>query len=155
MPGSAEDLAGALANRERVGAQDLGVVDALDASVDGARRLSTTFRFLTGSARLDARAVRDAERLAGWLRERDLDAADVRLVGYADARGGYGRNCELSRLRAASVAEALAAEGVDGELSTFGACEEAPVACNATVRGQDLNRRVEVWLRDGAAGAGG
>ena len=150
---SDEDRAGALANRARTGVQSTDVAAGLDAAVADARRLSTTFRFVTGSARLDARAVRDAERLAGWLRERDLDASDVRLVGYADSRGGYPRNCELSRQRAGSVAEALAGEGLDGTATAFGACEEAPVACNATAVGQELNRRVEVWLRDGATAA--
>ena len=150
---SDEDRAGALANRARTGVQSTDTAAGLDAAVADARRLSTTFRFVTSSARLDARAVRDAERLAGWLRERDLDASDVRLVGYADSRGGYPRNCALSRQRAGSVAEALAGEGLDGAAATFGACEEAPVACNATAAGQELNRRVEVWLRDGASAA--
>ena len=150
---SDRDRAGALANRARTGVQSADTAAGLDAAVAGARRLSTTFRFVTDSARLDARAVRDAERLAGWLRERDLDASDVRLVGYADSRGGYPRNCELSRRRADGVAEALAGEGLDGAATAFGACEEAPVACNATAAGQELNRRVEVWLRDGATAA--
>ncbi len=149
-PAPADEREGALENLRRTGVQNADVGDRLAEAMNGATRLSTTFRFRTGSSRLDARATRDAERLAAWLRERSLGAEDIELVGYADSRGGYGRNCQLSSLRTASVAEALAREGVDGELSLVPACEEAPVACNATAAGQDLNRRVEVWLRDGS-----
>ena len=124
--------------------------EALVSATEGARRLSSTFRFVTGSTRLDARAGRDLERLADWLRARDSDAQSLRIIGYADSVGGYARNCELSRRRARRVAEALAAEGVPGTPLTFGACEEAPVACNATAEGQGLNRRVEIWSRDAA-----
>ena len=151
VPESAADRVGKLVNRARSGARDPSVVAGLDRAVDGARRLSTTFRFLTGSARLDARATRDAERLAGWLGSRGLDGSDLLLVGYADARGGYDRNCVLSGRRAASAAAALAREGVERAIRTLGACEEAPVACNATPAGRELNRRVEVWVRGTAA----
>ena len=78
-----------------------------------------------------------------------LFRSGLALVGYADSVGGYRRNCELSRLRAGRVAEALAAEGVAGTPDVLGACEEAPVACNATPEGRELNRRVEVWRRTG------
>ena len=136
-------------NLAREGVQDAAVGRELVAATDDRRRVTSTFRFLTGSARLDARAVRDAERLAEWLRARDADADGLALVGYADSVGGYRRNCELSRLRARRVAEALAAEGIAGAPDIVGACEEAPVACNATVEGRELNRRVEVWRRAG------
>lgn len=145
-PGTRGDM---LANLARTGVQDEAVGTGLVASLDGAMRLSTTFRFGTASSHLDVRAVRDAERLAAWLRDEGLDGDDVALVGYADARGTYARNCRLSDERVAGVARALASEGVEGTPLAFAACEEAPVACNATAAGRELNRRVEVWRRGG------
>ncbi|NBT48546.1 MAG: hypothetical protein EBT07_12155 [Actinobacteria bacterium] len=51
----------------------------------------------------------------------------------------------LSRLRARTVANALKSRGiVPGVITGFGA--DNPVASNATLEGQQKNRRVEVWV---------
>ncbi len=115
--------------------------------IDGATRVSKTFRFRTASSVLDPRALRDLRRAAAFLREQG-DTARVVLVGFADARGDLASNYQLSIARAESVANALRAElpGVDIQTVTgFG--ESLPVACNDAEDGWQLNRRVEMWIR--------
>lgn len=64
----------------------------------------------------------------------------------------------LSERRAMSVRQALAVQGVDpGRIDTRGLGEAYPVATNDTVAGRQLNRRVEVVIRqqgDTTVGAG-
>jgi phosphate transport system substrate-binding protein len=112
----------------------------------GATRLSVTFRFKSGSARLDNRALRDIKRLAGHMKS-DLGRGEqLMLLGFADATGAYGNNLVLSEARALSVAKQLAWSGVrPAVIKGFG--EESPVACNDNKLGQDKNRRVEVWVK--------
>ena len=71
--------------------------------------------------------------------------AAVRLVGYADARGSDATNVRLGADRAAAVAKALIATGIDGKrISTASGGDANPVASNATVGGQFQNRRTEL-----------
>lgn len=73
-----------------------------------------------------------------------------RYMGYvaeevADSTGYKDANIALSRLRARTVANALKSRGiVPGVITGFGA--DNPVASNATLEGQQKNRRVEVWV---------
>jgi phosphate transport system substrate-binding protein len=138
----------AVTNAARIVPQNQNVISRLRTKTLQSRRQSVTFRFDTGSAQLDSRALRDAERLAEHIREDDRDTeSTITLVGYADSRGDYTSNCGLSEQRATSVADALREEGISGEIKVMGACEELPVACNTTDAGRSLNRRVEVWFQ--------
>lgn len=112
---------------------------------DGARRLTTTFRFVVGSSELDNRALSDLDRVVDFLREHDLNGASVRLLGFADSQGGASANRALSRGRALRVAKAFAQRGISGStLEGFGAA--LPVADNASEDGRERNRRVEIWI---------
>jgi phosphate transport system substrate-binding protein len=112
---------------------------------DGARRLTTTFRFVVGSSELDNRAVGDLDRVVDFLREHDLNGASVRLLGFADSQGGVSVNRALSRERAVHVARAFAQRGISGAtLEGFGAA--LPVSDNSTDEGRERNRRVEIWI---------
>jgi len=111
----------------------------------GSRRLSTDFRFVVGSSRLDNRAVRDLERVVEYLRDNDLNGASVRLLGFSDSHGGATVNMALSRERAVRVAAAFAQRGITGAtIAGFGPV--IPVADNATEIGRERNRRVEIWI---------
>jgi phosphate transport system substrate-binding protein len=111
----------------------------------GSRRLSTDFRFVAGSSRLDNRAMRDLERVVEFLRDNDLNGASVRLLGFADSHGGAAVNLSLSRERAVRVAKAFAQRGITGAtIAGFGPA--IPVADNSTEIGRERNRRVEIWL---------
>ncbi len=109
-------------------------------------RLSVTFRFRLGSSELDGRALEDIERLARFLDREENQGRRLQVIGFADNRGDWAFNRDLSEQRAREVAAALRIEtkGLH-DIGAFGLSEELPVACNAA-DGYALNRRVEVWI---------
>ena len=69
----------------------------------------------------------------------------VAVEGHTDSDGSAPLNDSLSKARAAAVAEALLARGVQAaRVSTAGYSFNRPVASNATEAGKRLNRRVEI-----------
>ncbi|MGI4759093.1 MAG: OmpA family protein [Janthinobacterium lividum] len=71
---------------------------------------------------------------------------DVRVLGFADARGDKSYNRDLSKQRAEAVKSYLiATDKLPADyLSTEAFGENAPVASNATPAGRQENRRVEI-----------
>ncbi len=112
-------------------------------------RLSTTFRFATGSSRLDERGLLDMARLADFL-EAQPEGTKVRFVGFTDGVGAFDSNRTLSESRANQVMAELAAFAGDRvanlEMGVSGFGEIAPSACNINENGRTINRRVEVWI---------
>ena len=112
-------------------------------------RLSTTFRFRTGSSSLDERGRVDMERLASYL-ENQPAGAEVLFVGFTDSVGAFDSNLVLSEGRAAQVmAELQSYAGSrlgDVNISSTGYGEIAPSGCNEAEEGRRINRRVEVWI---------
>jgi len=111
-------------------------------------RLSTTFRFRTGSSRMDERGRIDMKRLVDFLRDKP-EGTKVMLVGFTDSIGAFESNRELSIGRAGEVRQALL-EAAGGEMPNIefdhtGFGEIAPSACNTSENGRAVNRRVEVW----------
>ncbi|MEO0960243.1 MAG: OmpA family protein, partial [Pseudomonadota bacterium] len=112
-------------------------------------RLSTTFRFASGSSQLDGKGLLDLERLVEFL-EAQPKGTKIALVGFTDADGAFDANQQLSLVRARQVAatidELMGARvaHVDFEARGFG--EFSPTACNDTLDGKRINRRVEVWI---------
>lgn len=113
-------------------------------------RLSTTFRFRTGSSRLDEQATIDMKRLKTYL-EGEPAGTRLMFVGFTDDVGEFGNNRPLSKKRAKQVMEefqAYAGETLaDIEMAADGFGEIAPSACNTTDDGRRINRRVEVWIQ--------
>ena len=113
-------------------------------------RLSTTFRFRTGSSKLDERAVIDMERLTTYL-ESQGPGTRIKLVGFTDSVGAFQSNQILAEGRASQVMAELAAYAgdrlADVEMSTAAFGEIAPSACNVSDSGRAINRRVEVWIQ--------
>lgn len=75
------------------------------------------------------------------------DRTIIDVYGHTDSTGSEAHNYELSRARAVSVANAVAAKGIDSRrfyVQGFG--EDRPVASNATESGRALNRRVEIQI---------
>lgn len=117
-----------------------------------AERLSTTFRFNTGSSTLDVKALQDIKRIGKLLSEKNtaLSNRDVYLVGFSDSVGGFGNNLNLAKKRAQQVADELnevIPSTVKNRLHVTGYGELSPVACNTNVAGQSKNRRVEIWVK--------
>jgi len=120
--------------------------------LEGAERLSTTFRFTPGSSQLTSKSEDDAERLAEDLAAGVYDGREVMLVGFTDSIGQFELNQQLAERRAGgvlSVIESAAPEGAleDADIAVRGYGELTPVGCNTTFSGRVLNRRVEVWVR--------
>ena len=118
----------------------------------GADRLSTSFRFNTGSAVLDVESQRNIGEMAELLTSSEFDGLEVLLVGFADSVGAAGRNTQLALNRANAVRRTLLQE-LDPEdarrlaLTPMSFGELMPLSCNDTEIGRERNRRVEVWLR--------
>lgn len=121
------------------------LVDAMD----GAERLSYTFRFQDGLTELDPASRDSLSDLAKMIGAGSLAGETLVLAGFSDGSGGGAENFDLSRDRAAQVLAALQAALPDvpvealPRVEPFG--EALPLACDQTAAGRRLNRRVEVW----------
>lgn len=105
--------------------------------------------FDTDHAHIKSGAMRNVEKLAGFLRDYPMRTAEI--DGFTDSVGGEAHNLELSDRRADSVRTALVSMGIDASrLTTHGYGEAYPVAGNQNAGSRQLNRRVEVILSDDA-----
>ncbi|WP_436398355.1 phosphate ABC transporter substrate-binding/OmpA family protein [Roseobacter sp. S98] len=116
------------------------------------KRLTTSFRFEAGSARLDAQSRSNIVQLAEALERGTYDSGELLFVGFSDGNGPALANQSISLRRAEAVRRAVldAAETFDRdrtilEVDAFG--EAMPVACDSSDWGRLINRRVEVWVR--------
>lgn len=116
-------------------------------------RLSTTFRFRTGSAQLDERGQIDRERLIKYLATQP-DGTELLMVGFTDDVGQFDGNLGLSQQRAAQVADEVRTAGGSAlsnvTVSSLGFGEISPSGCNTNDEGRRINRRVEVWIKSPA-----
>lgn len=114
-------------------------------------RLSTTFRFRTGSSELENQSLRDLERLAAFIAAEGQGREFV-FVGFTDSDGPVEANRKLGLERATSMRQELQAimdsdlfDALSIDVKGFG--EINPVGCNTDFAGQRLNRRVEIRMR--------
>lgn len=78
----------------------------------------------------------------------EFDQTLIDVTGHTGSAGGYDYNLALSRPRAESVGDYLAAQGVEPlRIVETGAGPDYPVADNGTAEGLRLNRRVELVLK--------
>lgn len=117
----------------------------------GKKRLTTSFRFQTGSSRLDAQSRSNVHQLARALESGRYDARNLYFVGFSDGEGPakINRNIALKRAEAVRDAVLAAAETANPdrlslEVVAFG--EAMPMACDDTSWGRQVNRRVEIWV---------
>lgn len=118
-------------------------------AMDGADRLSLTFRFQDGSSQLDAHSGDNLKDLARLIEVGVFRDQALVLAGFSDGSGAAAANLALSKSRAEGVLSGLAQAGVaESDLPAVIAFGEAmPMACDETGAGRRLNRRVEVWLK--------
>ncbi|MCW1932444.1 OmpA family protein [Pararhodobacter zhoushanensis] len=104
--------------------------------------------FVTGSARLDARARSAVNAVAGVMRACVTAGLRAEIGGHTDATGATAANLTLSQSRAEAVRTALVARGVPADGMTaqgYGAAQ--PVGENDTETGRAANRRTAVrWI---------
>lgn len=110
------------------------------------QRLSLTFRFRSSEDVLDAKAVRDLDRVVRYLARPENRRKQIYLLGFSDSSGGRTINMQLSEGRAKSIAREFSSRGITPE-KVIGMGPEMPVASNESADGQNKNRRVEVWVR--------
>lgn len=105
--------------------------------------------FDTDKSELKPTAKTTLEQITGSIGKRFADK-QVRVMGFADARGSKDYNEELSAKRAEAVKNWLVQNGkIDGSrVSVEPMGEEAPAASNATAAGRQQNRRVEIVVRN-------
>ncbi|MBO9452363.1 substrate-binding domain-containing protein [Tropicibacter sp. R16_0] len=115
-------------------------------------RLSTSFRFETGSTRPDAQSRANIAQLARALEAGQYDARQLAFVGFSDGEGPAEGNAKIAMKRAEAVRDAVLSaaetanpERVDITVDAFG--EAMPMACDDSDWGRQVNRRVEVWVR--------
>ncbi len=123
------------------------------ADVSNARRLSVAYRFASGSSEFQSKARQDVVRLAELLQTPDYQKKLVTLIGFTDETGTPAANTRLALRRAEQVRAAVLAAAAPGKINprqivAHGFGPLSPIACNDTLQGQQLNRRVEVWARD-------
>ncbi len=100
--------------------------------------------FLSGSRRLDARAVRVINRISAVARRCVNDGGlQLEIGGHTDNVGSARDNRRLSNARARTVAQAIGLRGVDAAgLQALGHGADLPIADNATREGRAANRRI-------------
>jgi phosphate transport system substrate-binding protein len=121
--------------------------------LNGAQRLSTTFRLQPGSTKLDERSRYNTKLLAEGLVLGNYADKIVYLAGFSDAQGTEAENERRSMawadlVQVALIEAAPEASLNDVEFVVAGFGQLAPLGCKDTVRGQQVNRRVEVWIKD-------
>lgn len=130
------------------------VTQQMIAEMSDYARLSTMFRFRSGSSRLTAQSVADMENLIAFLASKPK-GTEISLVGFSDDVGPFDDNLRLSTRRASRLARQLAAAGSGTldhiKINAGGFGEIAPIACNDEP-GRAVNRRVEVWIKSSDRG---
>jgi outer membrane protein OmpA-like peptidoglycan-associated protein len=111
-----------------------------------ASRYAAVVYFDVGSAVVS----QDGRRELGWLVQKlqPWPQANLLVQGFADTTGQAPENAQLSQARAQAVADVLAGLGVaPSRMAIQGFGTESPAATNATAKGRERNRRVEVTVR--------
>ncbi|MGJ8603176.1 MAG: substrate-binding domain-containing protein [Marivita sp.] len=142
------------ANAIRVAEGDdgLATLKQMVTTLNPLRRLSTSFRFEAGAARLDAQSRSNVQQLAQAIEAGVYDGRLLVFVGFSDGEGPADGNLRIAQQRAQAVKQAIeAAVEVSNlsqvRLSTDAFGEAMPMACDDTSWGRQVNRRVEVWVR--------
>lgn len=102
--------------------------------------------FATASSELN-RKVRDAIKDLGEVLN-DYKESSIWVYGHTDNVGKHDYNLKLSQKRATSVSNELVASGVNvHRIRKIAESFEVPKCTNATKKGKECNRRVELVIR--------
>lgn len=142
-------LANAIRHAQNV--RDLSKLHDLVDEMEGESRLSVTFRFVDGSAKLDAQSASNVTLLARTLESGAIAAKSLRFVGFSDGRGSAA-NAAVSlqlgeEVRTAVMREAPTFDPDSLGVEVLGLGAIMPLACGDAAWARGLNRRVEVWVK--------
>jgi OmpA-OmpF porin, OOP family len=120
-----------------------GLPDTRHKLVNEGRFSTTGILFDINSASIKSESYGVLNEIAGILAK--VPELRIKIIGHTDNDGNEAANLELSRKRAASVKQWLAANfNINGSrIEVDGAGESKPVSNNNTVAGKANNRRVE------------
>ncbi len=128
----------------------LGDLQAMVELLAPLTRLSTSFRFLDGSSRLDATSRSNLLALASAIGDGRYSNQTLYLVGFGNgpALPGAERPSALGRAQAVQLTllDVLGDMPPDVGLEVVSFGEALPMGCDDTVWGQARNRRVELWV---------
>lgn len=111
---------------------------------DGRLVLSRQILFDTGTAVLKPESDLILEVVYTYLTSKP-DLSIIRIEGHSDSQGMTEANQKMTEDRAAAVARALVARGLDcTRVLPVGFGETKPIADNATAEGRAQNRRIEL-----------
>ena len=112
------------------------------------RIAETEMQFPVSKATLPKGNLPSIDRIAGLMT--DYPKLTARIEGHTDASGREETNLALAQARADAVKQTLVQRGIAAErLEAVGIGEARPIGDNATKAGSRLNRRVEVYVREG------
>ncbi len=115
--------------------------------IDSFDRLSVNFRFEQGKARLDNKARRDIERLAGYLND---NSVNIKLIGFGETNDDSTFSQTLARLRADVVKRQLIRAGAPRKSIVIeGFVPKVDRELAVSKLRQIRDRRVEVWVKQG------
>jgi phosphate transport system substrate-binding protein len=132
----------------------LGPLLSLADVIQGRERLTPTFRFEPGRSTLDPSSLARVRALARAIAEGRYSGQELLLAGFSDGLGSASMNLVLSEARAEAVRDAIL-DALGGTLpagqvlDTVALGEVMPVSCDETGWGQQVNRRVELWVSAG------
>lgn len=114
--------------------------------------LPDSITFETGSYRLTPQVQQALNEVTASLQR--YPGSSLIITGHADATGTPQSNLQLSQMRANAVSVYLQSQGVEpSRLTVLAAGDSAPIADNSNAQGRAANRRVEMTVTPGAAGA--
>jgi outer membrane protein OmpA-like peptidoglycan-associated protein len=106
---------------------------------------SKTILFDTGKATIKAESFTSLDAIVAVLNE--YNTANFKIEGHTDSTGKPASNLKLSKDRAAAVRKYLVDKGIsESRLTSQGYGSKKPIATNKTLKGRNLNRRVEINL---------
>ena len=106
---------------------------------------SKTILFDTGKATIKAESFPSLDGIVAVLNE--YNTANFKIEGHTDSTGKPASNLKLSKDRAAAVRKYLVDKGIsESRLTSQGYGSKKPIATNKTLKGRNLNRRVEIIL---------
>jgi outer membrane protein OmpA-like peptidoglycan-associated protein len=134
--------------KEKLGMATKGSNLQVSEQPDGSLKVNVpgSVSFASGSASLDSSLHPTLDKIANTLNE--YPASRITVVGHTDSMGDAQANLDLSRRRAAAVADYLSQRGIQrNRMLVEGRGEAEPIGDNATEAGRAQNRRVEMVIR--------